>query len=205
MLDWLMPRIELVVLLSLALLSLPGCKQDAPVASVTPKVTPTQVPVPKPPERKFTAAQMRAALERQYATLDKALHVRDPDTILDLFSRGYRENGRVLDRNKLKRIIEKDFAEALKLENEVGAIDMRNPVKILKVTPLGPTRCKVHYRHTRIEEAYELRIEKEFDTTDVWQFESDEEWRIVESLDDKPLRHQKFINGKLKANLPLEE
>ena len=200
-------RFDLKVLLLLAGLGTVGCKQAAPAATPTPtpKVAATQVPVPRPAPRKFTAAQMKEAMVRQYATMDRALHVRDSELLLSVCSAHYKEKGKRLNRAQLKQEIEKQFAEALKMENEIGAIDIRNPVKILKVTPLGPTRCKVRYRHTRTEEAYQLRFEKESETTDIWQFEDDEEWRLVEEVSDRALRHQKFVNGRLKENLPLDE
>lgn len=157
-------------------------------------------------ERKFTAAEAKAAIAERYKGYSQAWIKRNPDSMYDLYSRNFSDKGKPAYTKRIEEIKE-EFRDIGKLENEVGILDLDQSTRLTEVTMKGAHRAKVQYRSiqtlTQRDGGRELRLEDEAVGVDYWAFE-DDTWRIVAEPEGKVIRSQKILNGKVVENLPID-
>lgn len=159
-----------------------------------------------PKEKQWSLPEVKAILAERYDNYSKGWEKRDPDYLLDLYSRSYIKKGKP-SYDKRKGEIKEDFDAILKLENEVGLLFLDQTTQMTQVTLTGPGRAKVRYRVVQSmidkEPGQEIRWEDESVGVDCWACE-DEVWRIVEEPESKTVRSQQIVNGKVVENFPLD-
>lgn len=135
-------------------------------------------PDPKfvPKERSWTAAEAKTAIGERYKGYSQAWIKRNPDYMVDLYSRNFSDKGKPAYSKRLDEIKE-EFRDIGKLENEVGILDLDQKTRLTRVTMKGANKAKVEYRSLQTisqrDADRELRFEDEAVGVDYWAFEDD--------------------------------